>query len=59
MDAVKAMSSFRLFQRIGRDINDAELYELCNGVLALCEEQQGGNNNSDDDDDAGDDAMMT
>jgi len=36
LDAVKAISSFQLFERIGRQMNDQELYGLCTDVLKLC-----------------------
>jgi uncharacterized protein (DUF1810 family) len=38
VDASKAISSFQLFERIGMDREDAELYTLCGDVLELCGE---------------------
>ena len=40
MDDRKAISSFRLFERIGRNMNDKELYHLCGDVLELCGERR-------------------
>lgn len=37
LDNVKAISSFRLFERIATEMNDTELYSVCRKVLALTE----------------------
>ena len=37
MDASKAISSFRLFERIGRILEDEQVYKLCERVLELVE----------------------
>ena len=45
MDSVKAISSFRLFERIGKQLDDEEVYTICGKVLALIE--RGEKRNSD------------
>ena len=40
MDAPKAISSFHLFERIGLDRNDTELYTVCGDVLEICGEER-------------------
>ena len=37
LDASKAISSFRLFERIGRHLRDMKVYKLCERVLELVE----------------------
>jgi uncharacterized protein (DUF1810 family) len=40
VDDSKAISSFQLFERVGRDMGDEELYNLCRQVLDLCAKER-------------------
>ena len=40
VDDVKVINSFRLFERVGREIGDEELYKLCREILDLCAKER-------------------
>ena len=40
MDYTKAISSFQLFEKIGKQMDDEELVTACSQVLALAEAKQ-------------------